>query len=85
VPSGTELNVTATTPNVHGKGNKGQSSGEVTLNTTDQKVLENIKSSHTGVGVGKGSNLIYHLEVTDYALLDFDDDETLTILYTITD
>ena len=35
-PSGMTLNVEAKAPTSHGKGNKGTSTGEITLTSTDQ-------------------------------------------------
>lgn len=53
------------------------------------KVIERIGSSYTGVGINKGHNVIYNLELKNetgaYGKLDFDQSQTIAITYTLTD
>ena len=53
------------------------------------KVIEKIGSSYTGVGINKGHNVIYNLELKNdigaYSKLDFDQSQTIAIVYTLTD
>ncbi len=85
VPSGFDLTVLARADNGSGGGNVGTPVGEITLTSTDQKLVNNVKSAYTGKGSGDGHRLIYRLLVTDMSLVDADDDATLSILYTIAD
>ena len=85
VPSGMTLKVYAKSATSHGKGKKGTPTGEITLSSTDQKLIENIKTAHTGRGVGKGHNLVYSLDLSNYNLANYTSATVLTITYTITD
>jgi|GEM_PF-2286412 hypothetical protein len=83
VPSGMTLNVEAKSPTSHGKGNKGTSTGEITLTSTDQAIIENIKSANTGKGANKGHNLVYDLDLSSYNIVNYTAPVVLTITYTI--
>jgi hypothetical protein len=83
VPSGMSLNVEAKSPTTHGKGNKGTSTGEITLTGSDQPIIENIKSSNTGRGSNKGHNLVYSLDLTSYSIVNYTTPVVITIVYTI--
>lgn len=83
VPSGMLLNVEAKNPTSHGKGNKGTSTGEITLTSSDQPIIENIKSANTGKGASQGHNLIYSLDLTNYSIVNYSAPVVLTIVYTI--
>lgn len=85
MPSGMSLKVKAKSATTHGKGNKGAPVGEVVLTGSDQKLIQNIKSSYTGRGAGKGHNLVYSLDLTNYSLSNYSGATTLTITYTISD
>ncbi len=69
----------------HGKGQFGRSSCTVQLANYPQNIINNIGGSYSGTGVGNGHQLLYYLEITNYSLLDFEDANTLTIVYTLTD
>ncbi|MBO6518147.1 MAG: hypothetical protein JJ975_16550 [Bacteroidia bacterium] len=87
VPDGMLLKVTASADAGNGDGKMGTSSGEVTLSNKDQKVISGIGSCYTADGAGSGHNLKYALELDpakkSYEKIDFDQDVTLTITYTI--
>jgi len=87
VPDGMLLKVTAAKDAGNGDGTMGVSAGEVTLSSTDQKVITGIGSSYTADGAGNGHNLEYALELDptagSYSKIDFDQDVKLTITYTI--
>lgn len=87
VPSGMLLKVTAGADASAGDGTMGTSAGQVTLTSSDQTVISGIGSSYTGTGTSKGHQLTYALELDptagSYAQIDFDEDVTLTITYTI--
>ena len=87
VPSGMLLKVTAGSDAGNGDGTMGITSGQVTLTSADQNVITGIGSAYTGDGATNGHNLKYVLELDptagSYAQIDFDDDVTLTITYTI--
>ncbi len=85
LPTGMLLYLTAKNPSGFGLGNKGSSTGQITLNSTNQKVIQNIRSCFTGIGVGRGSNLVYDLDISNYSLANYTAPIVLTITYTITD
>ncbi|MCO4820285.1 MAG: hypothetical protein KC517_11750 [Bacteroidetes bacterium] len=90
VPSGLKLRVKPQPYTGTGDGDLGLPSngtnGRV-LVATDRKIIRNIKTCYTGDGTGNGHRLIYSLEFRNnkYDKLDFDDSNTVTVLYTITD
>ena len=87
VPDGMLLKVTAAKDAGNGDGTMGSSAGEITLSSSDQKVITGIGSSYTADGAGNGHNLQYSLELDpskgSYAKIDFDQDVKLEITYTI--
>ena len=87
VPDGMLLKVTAAKDAGSGDGTMGTSAGEVTLTSSDQKVVTGIGSCYTADGAGNGHNLQYALELDpakgSYAKIDFDQDVKLEITYTI--
>lgn len=90
VPSGLKLRVTPKPYVGSGDGKLGAPSngtnGRVLI-ATDRKIIRNIKTCYTGDGTGNGHNLVYSLEYRNnqYNKIDFDDSNTVTVLYTITD
>jgi len=64
---------------------KQQGASPVELTASDQTLIENIGSSYTGDGTGKGYELTYFVALDDYALLDADDgnQDVATVTYTI--
>lgn len=87
VPNGMLLKVTAASDAGNGDGTMGTSAGTVTLTSANQTVISGIGSCYTGDGANNGHNLAYSLELDptagSYADINFDQDVTLTITYTI--
>ena len=91
VPNGIELSVQAKSYEGDGEGAMGKAvTSAIVLN--DKKatnIIEEIGSSYTGNGATKGHNLTYKIsQSTDkdaYSKLNFDQSNTLTITYTLTD
>ena len=87
VPSGMLLKVTAGADAGNGDGTMGSSAGQITLTSTDQTVISGIGSAYAADGSSNGHQLTYALELDptagSYAQIDFDEDVTLTITYTI--
>lgn len=87
VPSGMLLKVTAGADAGSGDGTMGTSAGQITLTASDQTIISGIGSSYTADGSSNGHNLTYALELDptagSYAQINFDEDVTLTITYTI--
>ena len=90
VPSGLKLRVKPQPYTGTGDGDLGFPSngtnGRVLI-ATDRKIIRSIKTCYTGDGAGNGHKLIYSLEFRNnqYKNIDFDDSNTVTVLYTITD
>ena len=87
VPDGMLLKVAASKDAGNGDGKIGTTAGQITLTSTDQKVVSSIGSCYTGDGAKSGHNLTYSLELDSkkgsYEKIDFDQDVVLTITYTI--
>ena len=87
VPDGMLLKVTSGSDAGKGDGTLGTSSGQITLTSSDQTVISGIGSGYTGDGTSHGHNLTYALSLDptagSYEDIDFDQDVTLTITYTI--
>jgi hypothetical protein len=90
VPSGLKLRVKPQPYSGNGDGGLGLPSngtnGRV-LAGNDRRIIRSIKTCYTGDGAGNGHRLIYSLEYRNnqYKNIDFDDSNTVTVLYTITD
>lgn len=86
VPAGLQLTVQAGSFSGSGVGTFGTPSGVITLTSTAQDLLTGIGSAYTGNGPSNGHNLTYSLsQVGSYAALDFDNSNTLTVTYTLSD
>lgn len=89
VPTGTELSVLAASDSGNGDGTMGAPTAAVVLTSTAQNIITGIGSAYTGNGVNKGHNLSYALNLSSaagsYALLDFDNSDTVVITYTLSD
>jgi len=90
IPEGLNLLVKVEKDNGSGDGNLGNpnSSSQIITNSP-LKIIEEIGSSYTGVGVNKGHNVLYSLELSNnkdaYSKLDFDQSQTIAIVYTLSD
>ena len=85
LPSGMVLKVRAKSATSHGGGLKGTPTGQLTLTSSDQKIINNVRTSYTGRGVNKGHNLVYDLDISNYSLASYTAPIVLTITYTLTD
>ena len=88
VPPGVNLKVYASEYSGNGQGNFGSPTGELILSTAPTEIIRSIGSCYTGNGPNKGHQLTYSLELSgdeDYALLDFDKSNTITVTYTLSD
>ncbi|MDR2237120.1 MAG: hypothetical protein LBE92_13445 [Chryseobacterium sp.] len=89
---GVDINVTAATATGSGGGTLGNSTGLLTLSTTDQTIISGIGSAYTGNGANNGHNLTYALAagsgpggVAAYADLQATASTVATVTYTISD
>lgn len=90
VPDGLNLLVKASQDVGKGNGEMGTPiESEQILYKNPIKIVENIGSCYTGVGVNSGHNIKYELVLSDeenaYGNLDFDQSQTISITYTLTD
>ncbi len=87
VPSGLRMRVTAGAYTGSGDGTHGIATNGKILNGNDRRIVRNIRTCYTGDGVGNGHRLVYTLEYRNnqYNRIDFDDSNTVSVLYTITD
>jgi len=90
IPDGLNLMVKAENDAGFGDGSIGKpvNSSQI-LENTPIKIIENIGSCYTGVGVNKGHNIIYNLELSNkenaYGKLNFDQSQTIAITYTLSE
>lgn len=91
VPDGLELVVLASQDAGGGDGTMGQaSSTAIVLSKTEaQQIIDGVGSSYTGNGPNKGHNLTYTLSQKtangSYASLNFNQTQSISITYTLTD
>ncbi len=95
VPTGLKLTVLAAADAAAGAGTMGAANGSAIilsgiLSGTAQNIITGVGSAYTGDGAAKGHKLTYQLgyatdAATDYADLDLDNSDVLTITYTLTD
>lgn len=91
VPDGLELSVLAANDAGQGDGTMGQSINQsiILSSASAQKIIDGVGSAYTGNGPNKGHNLTYSLKQKTgqgaYASLDFNQTQTVSITYTLTD
>lgn len=86
VPAGMRIKLSAS-PRAAGKGGGvfGAPSGTLTLGSSPQTLVSGIGGCFTGNGVNSGHQLVFTLEVTDYALIEQVQDANLLLTYTLVD
>ncbi len=86
LPGGVSLLVQAGAISSTGKGNRGKAvANAITLGTTDQDIVTDIKSGYTGNGVNNGYPLTYSLAMDENAYENLlHGSQTVTVTYTIT-
>ncbi len=91
VPNGLVLSVVASQDAGQGDGTMGVAVSEAIALRTDRadEIISGVGSAYTGNGANKGHNLTYTLtqsnEEGSYAQIDFDQSQTLSITYTLSD
>jgi len=89
VPEGLLLKVSAGADEGNGDGVMGTPVGEITLSNTAQDFITGIGSCYTGSPANNGHQLTYVLELNSaagsYGKIDFDESNSLKIVYTITE
>lgn len=90
IPDGLKLFVRAFADVGMGGGNLGiPINSKQVLENIPVKIIENIGSCYTGVGVNNGHNILYKLKLSDeddaYSKLDFNQSQTLALTYTLSD
>ena len=91
VPAGLELSVVAKADAEQGEGTTGSVSGDaIVLNgNSAATIIEGVGSAYTGNGANKGHNLTYKIAQSNdsdsYSKLNFEQSQTLTITYTLSD
>ncbi len=88
LPSGLKLTVSAAVYSGSGEGTTGTPTGIISLDGSAKNIIEGIGSAYTGNGKDNGHLLTYQLGYADtanYAGLDFNNSDDLTITYTLSD
>jgi hypothetical protein len=85
IPSGLELMIIASDFTGKGLGQHGKSVGKVKVTYAPVLLISNIKGCYTGVGSSNGHQITYYAIITDAALLNPKEEDTIEISYTITD
>lgn len=86
VPAGMRIKLSASA-RAAGKGGGvfGSPGGSLTLGSSPQTLISGIGGCFTGNGVNSGHQLVFTLEVTDYALIEQVQDANLLLTYTLVD
>lgn len=86
VPAGIKIKLSASARAAgQGRGIIGSPAGALTLGASPQTLISGIGGCFTGNGVNKGHQLVFTLEVTDYALIEQVQDANLLLTYTLVD
>jgi hypothetical protein len=87
IPSGLLLKVQASSYSGNGKGDCGNSEGEITLSGSSQSIIKYVKTCYTGNGTSNGHSLTYSLELenTDNYKDLVQATTSITITYTLTE
>jgi hypothetical protein len=91
VPDGLVLSVVASQDAGKGDGTMGVAEKDAIILSTSKadKIIDGVGSAYTGNGANKGHNLTYSLTLDSskgsYAKVDFDQAQTLSITYTLSD
>jgi len=85
VPSGMLLKVVSAVYAGAGEGTFGTPSAILTLSGTSQNIVSGFGTCYTQDGVSKGYNLTYSLVKNTYSAIKFDNGQTVTLTYTISD
>lgn len=85
VPAGILLKLRVAPYTGNGAGQLGSAINEIQLNNTLKTIISNIGGSFTGNGINNGFNLTYLIEISDYKLLDFNNSQTLSISFTLSE
>jgi len=85
IPDGISFYIEASTASSVGSENQGHSVGRIQVTNQPRPIISGIGSCFTGVGIGKGHEIQYFLEVSDFDQIKSVDNQVFTVLYTITD
>jgi hypothetical protein len=89
IPSGIVINLEVGNDAGNGGGSLGTPETQIALSVASQTIITGIGSSYTGDGASSGHNLSYSGALSnggeDYSQLDFDENNTLTVTYTLSD
>ena len=86
VPAGIQIKLSASARAAgEGGGVFGAPAGALTLGASPQTLISGIGGCFTGNGVNSGHQLVFTLEVTDYALIEQVQDANLLLTYTLVD
>ncbi len=84
-PSGFKIFLEASAYYGNGKGKMGAPAGKVELTQHPRPVISGIGNTFTGDGINHGHRLNFTLEVSNYADIKKSENNSFTILYTLTD
>jgi len=85
VPDGISLYIEASVASSFGSENQGTPVGKVQVSSQPRPIISGIGSCFTGDGIGKGHEIQYFLEISDFDQIKSIEDQVFTVLYTITD
>lgn len=86
VPAGMRIKLTASARAAgQGGGIFGSPAGALTLGSSPQTLISGIGGCYTGNGINSGHQLVFTLEVIDYALIEQVQDANLLLTYTLVD
>lgn len=85
VPEGVSLYIEASVASAFGSANQGNPGGKVQVTSQPRPIISGIGSCFTGDGIGRGHEIQYFLEISDFERIKSIENQVFTVLYTITD
>ncbi|MCK3685530.1 hypothetical protein [Maribellus sp. YY47] len=85
IPDGISLYIQASVASAFGSENQGSPVGKVQITSQPHPVISGIGSCFTGDGIGKGHEIQYFLEISDFEQIKSIGEQVFTVMYTITD
>ncbi|MBS3992588.1 MAG: hypothetical protein KGZ87_02610 [Bacteroidetes bacterium] len=85
LPAGVRVKIQTSPYSGTGNGSIGNQTNEITISSTYQTLINNIGAGFTGNGINNGYMIRYVLEISDFRLLDFNNSQTVSVSYILSE
>ncbi len=85
LPAGVRVKIQTSPYSGTGNGSLGTQTNEITISSTYQTLINNIGAGFTGNGINNGYMIRYVLEISDFRLLDFNNSQTVSVSYILSE